>query len=369
MDRAKGEVGSARSAWHDGRASSSEEIREDIGKTRSEMDATLDELDRRLSLSYWTDEILGRLRSNPEARREAMDSLKSAGLSAAEQLRRHPWPALLIGGGVAWWIAQSGSSESPGVARGSLVDARTGEPYPGREEEAYGSEIGTRARMQHKAKEMVRRSGDRAAEMASDITASAESAVRQFGSKAKAHLSSAGHSVGSSARAGAQAAGRQVRSGASYGGHQLMAGGRRVSSATMHAFRDSPWSAGMACLGLGMLAGALIPATGRENAWMGEASDRLREKASETLQKGQEIASASLDAARHEAERQGLTGQEIRRQAGEMASRTKEALREEGRGAEGLQEKVSHVVEAATDEARRKAEEEGLAPRAKTPDE
>jgi len=72
---------------------------------------------------------------------------------------------------------------------------------------------------------------------------------------------------------------------------------------------------GAACLGLGLLAGLLAPATKQENELMGDAADRLkdqvRDMGEQAVERGKKAASAAAGAVKKEAERQGLTPEKI----------------------------------------------------------
>jgi hypothetical protein len=94
---------------------------------------------------------------------------------------------------------------------------------------------------------------------------------------------------------------------------------RQGADQFQRAVREQPLAVGAACLGLGLLAGLLAPATPRENELMGEASDQLkdqvkdqaREVGEQAMERGKEAASAMAGAVKKEADRQGLTPEKL----------------------------------------------------------
>jgi hypothetical protein len=105
---------------------------------------------------------------------------------------------------------------------------------------------------------------------------------------------------------------------------------------------------GAAFLGIGLLAGFLLPATRNENEWFGEASDavrsRIKEAGQDLVNRGKHVAQAATEAARSEAERRGLSPEQVKeglkavgRETYQAAQRTAE---EEGMSPEALKKKT-----------------------------
>lgn len=111
-----------------------------------------------------------------------------------------------------------------------------------------------------------------------------------------------------------------------------------------HYFHQHPLTFGVGAVALGFAVGMLLPATKPEERWMGEASERVRERGRETMHKVGDVARHSYeearDTARSEMEERGLDAQSIREGAHDVAHEAKD------------------VAEKTAKEARRAAEEE-----------
>src|SRR5688572_29959100 len=144
-----------------------EQIRDDIRRTRANMDETVDAIGERLRPRHLLDDVIDLFRSPSSGgggdassgsspnMRDAANVAKDLGANAFQKLKAHPMPAALIAAGVAWLLFDETSSNGGGRrARsrqdvrgrwrdeelrdysGSYVDARTGQPYEG----SYGAE-------------------------------------------------------------------------------------------------------------------------------------------------------------------------------------------------------------------------------------
>ena len=122
--------------------------------------------------------------------------------------------------------------------------------------------------------------------------------------------------------------------------------GRRIRRGFFDTLHEQPLVLGAVGLAVGAAIGAALPATETEDEWMGDTRDRLKDHASEAgreqLAKVGAAAGAAYDAAREEADRQGLTPEAAVAGAGSMA------------------EKVERVAEAASDAANTEAERQKL---------
>nr|CAA9221783.1 hypothetical protein AVDCRST_MAG63-536 [uncultured Armatimonadetes bacterium] len=91
----------------------------------------------------------------------------------------------------------------------------------------------------------------------------------------------------------------------------VASGAREMATGLPDTFQRNPLAFGVVALGLGTAAGLLVPETEPENRLMGQARDRLVEKAQETAgdlkMKAQIVAEETMDAAKQEAKNQGLT--------------------------------------------------------------
>ena len=108
---------------------SSEEIRSDIKGTRREMDETLDEMGERLHPRHLLDEVIDIFRSSPSgsaSRDQIARTSKRLGRTVANELRKHPLPALLAGAGLVWWIVDARQTMARG---GDFTPAAVGERF------------------------------------------------------------------------------------------------------------------------------------------------------------------------------------------------------------------------------------------------
>ena len=111
-----------------------------------------------------------------------------------------------------------------------------------------------------------------------------------------------------------------------------------------HYFHQHPLTFGFGALAIGFAVGMLLPATRQEEQWMGDASERVRERGRETMHKVGDVARSSFeearDTARQEMEDRGLDANSLRESAREVAHDARD------------------VAEKTAKEARRTAEEE-----------
>lgn len=126
--------------------------------------------------------------------------------------------------------------------------------------------------------------------------------------------------------------------------HSAQDMGGRARQGFDHYFQQHPLTFGLGALAIGFAVGMLLPATRPEERWMGEASERVRERGRETMHRVGEVAKSSFEeareTARHEMEERGLDANSLRESAREVAHEARD------------------VAEKTAKEARRAAEEE-----------
>jgi len=129
---------------------------------------------------------------------------------------------------------------------------------------------------------------------------------------------------------------------------------RRAGSSVGHLIDERPLVVGLVGLAIGALLGALLPATRREDEWMGETRDDLARRARAEIDKAERVAERAVDTARSEAAQRDLTPEGARRAAANTvrdAERAAEArIKDVG---ERLREVGEATREAAEDEAKR----------------
>jgi ElaB/YqjD/DUF883 family membrane-anchored ribosome-binding protein len=272
-------------------AKTSDEIREDIERTRMELEETVDALGAKLKPR--------------RIAKEGWQAVKTSSEQGANRLvriaRDYPIPMGLIGVGVTWLVIESrrrAAGES-WTERGEGDYSEFASPGEYEGSAAYGSEgrnLADRAREKMAgAKDAI---GD-AAGRVSDTASSAAQRVRDAASQAGSKVGQVAGSVRDRAVDLGQRTGYQVR---------------RARDSYWDLVERRPIAAGMATLAVGLLIGLLIPTTQRERELMGETRDDLlrgvKETGRETFEKTKEVARSAVDAASEaaqtEAERQNL---------------------------------------------------------------
>jgi gas vesicle protein len=232
--------------------------------------------------------------------------------SLARQIKEHPMPSLLIGGGLAWLIADTDDDESrtpPGHLAGAARSAghAVGETLD-HAKEAASDALGT-------AKEKLADTGH-------TLHEKGEQVVHQIQETSKTALAKARHGISDSYHAGAERFG--------------------------HAVEEYPLAVGVAFAALGLLAGISLPHTRKEDQWLGEKSDEVieaaKEKGDQLLESGKAVGARVLEAVKEGAEEQGLTGSKL---AGTLSE---------------LADKGAQVLEKAKEEAKQAVDDEGLKP-------
>jgi hypothetical protein len=384
-----------------------EQLRDDIRRTRANMDETVDAISERLRPRHLLDDVIDLFRSpssgggnggassgSSSNMRDAAGVAKGLGANAFQKLKAHPMPAALIAAGVAWLLFDENTSGGGRRARsradvrgrwrdeelreysGSYVDARTGQPY----DESYGTEYTQGGRYEGSEQSgpgMMSRAASAAKAVGHGI-ASAASTVGSAASSVAGVASSAASSVAGAASSARDMAGGMTHRAGEYASSAREYASGAGSSASQYGRRASDWSGqaygsarhGMrrsaeysqqtfqqsleqyplavvaAALAGGMLTGLLLPVTRRENELMGEQSDRLKEQAREAGQSLME------------------KGKEVANAAVEVANNTVGAVTEEA-GNQGiapnkLVEKVKTVARDVATAAKESARREGL---------
>lgn len=279
---------------------------------------------------------------------------------------------------------------------GSFVDARTGQPY----DENYGwqwrhlmacdaiagdyesasdeslsdkaSECwdSVRSSLSDKSltvKQKLKRMSETISSYAEQTGRKVKSASGQTADSLRSMAQSTGEglsSAGQYTRNAAGTAATQLSGAAQSAGQSVKQGARLAHQKTCQAMDDHPLAVGAAVLGLGLVAGLLAPSSRREDQWMGEASDELKQDAKdagqEAIERGKEVAAKTASAAMDEAEEQGLTPGQLAKSARETAQNVSEAVAEETDGeapsAEGVADRVRNVAERAGETAKSETE-------------
>lgn len=138
----------------------------------------------------------------------------------------------------------------------------------------------------------------------------------------------------------------------------------QVSDKYQQASQQYPLAIGAGCMALGMLAGLVIPRTRREDKWMGETADSLKQDAREAgeqlVARGQQVVSETMDKASASAEQHGLTGDSLldrgKRVVSKVVDAASEALNEEDLTADKLAGDIKSVGNDVAGKAKDEAE-------------
>lgn len=224
---------------------SPEEIQAEIARTRGDMDATLTAIEQRLTPGQLFDQGLDYLRHS--GAREFASNLGTS-------VKNNPMPVALMGISIAWLMATASRRPSSSYMH---------------EGEAGGPGVMERA--------------SAGVSSARDSLSSAKDSLSQASQSVRERV---GH-LGQGARAQMDRARAQAE---------------RMRSGYDSMVREQPLALGAIGLAVGVLLAAVTPRTRKEDELMGEASDRLTEKAKETgkaqLEKAKEIGKEQLDKAK-----------------------------------------------------------------------
>ncbi len=311
-------------------------IRAEIRATREDLAATLSEIQEKLSPRRITDEAVGSVRRATigrveDAAEDARSVVKGAGENVFETIKRNPAPAVLAAVGLGWLFMEGRGRSSRRDGRGyePARRGRAGDRYyyaderqgPGNYGYSY-DEYGRRSmdyreprvrEFEHQGQGMRERAG----EIAGQATDRVQEAARHAGDRVQEVAGQAAGTVQNAAETAREAAGQAVdtaRQSVQTVAHQAHYRAERVGSRFGDMMEENPLLIGAAAVALGAIIGFAFPTTEKESEIMGEARDRMMERAqevvSETAQKVQHVAqeatAAAKEAARDEAERQNL---------------------------------------------------------------
>jgi ElaB/YqjD/DUF883 family membrane-anchored ribosome-binding protein len=260
-----------------------EQLRADIEDTRAEMSQTLNEIQERLSPEHLMGQVKETVREATvgkvervmqragetiadvtEPAREAMGragtAIAETGKSVGNSMWRNPIPVALIGLGLGMLALRSYRGSSGYETR--TTTPRRRQSFRG-DEMPYGEGMATttRARMNTGTGTL-----DQVKETASDLANRSTTAISNLGTKAKDSASTAGRRFG-----------------------ELM--------------RENPLAMGAVAVAAGTAVGLALPSTRFENEYVGEASERLVDKA-------QEVAREAIDKVQSAAQQMTSEGQQ-----------------------------------------------------------
>lgn len=350
-------------------------IEHDIDETRRRIDGTLDALSMKLSPNRLAAEALDAVRAN-------------GGEFAGNMLRtvkENPVALAMLAGSFAWLMmsdrrrqaephhpgphdrSQAYARPDPGSAPYAGTGAAPGYPVAGQAGSGFhsGGAHPSGTASAPSAADRARSAAGRAGEAAGSVAHGAAETARRAGQAATDAAGRAGSAAAGTASAARDAAGsaaesvrataQDLRDGIGGAGRavgersaEAYAGARDMTRRAGEFLAENPLMVGAIGLALGGLVAAVLPATRREDEWLGEAGDRIRGQAAEAVRdvarEGREVAEAAAGSAVEEARRQKLTPEE----AGRSVQQTVEQV------ARGGAEVAKAAVRAAEEETRRR---------------
>lgn len=215
----------------------------------------------------------GAVHTTRDAMGNVVEAARDTGSSTIEVIQRNPLPAALLATSVGWLWMNARKQSDAGYDYPSRPLARD---YPNRYDSTYSARYGTEVEHgQHPSDRTgFQQAAQGAQERVSDLTERVKDRVGDVGSTLQ---------------------------------HQA----HRATDTYERWMQENPLAVGAMAVALGAAVGMAIPETPQEHRVMGEARDRLVDRAQEVTQevaqKVQSVAHEAIDTAREEARTQGLT--------------------------------------------------------------
>lgn len=313
----------------------SDEIRREIDSTRQQLDQTIDALVDRFKGRHLVDEVIGVFRTQAAGEKaaqikdKALQTTNSAVNSIVNSVKSNPWPAVLIGAGVAWMIYSSRQSSS------QTDDEYLETGYEDELEDDVGYEFSgggygaAGVSGDYEADLTVGEGGEGAAAGLGDKLRNAKDKLGEKASEAKDQLQQKASEIGDRLRDSTE----NIRNRASELSSQLRDRSRQLYETSRErvttTVNEHPLEVGLGVLALGVVAGLAIPTPRKIHEVVGPRVDRIRDRARQAGQdlvnRGRHVAEAAAQAARQEAQSQGITPDALKAKAGAVVDRTKEA--------------------------------------------
>jgi ElaB/YqjD/DUF883 family membrane-anchored ribosome-binding protein len=259
-------------------------IRSQIDDTRHRMDETIGALGERLRGRHLVDEALHFFRTQNENgnmnkfKQKLSTSANTMVHSVVDTVKANPLPAVLVGAGVAWYLY---NQTHRGVANGSSSDPEGYGNYYGESYARDASDLGI------SAQDIVEPRGG-LKEKAGQIQERSKEALHAAGDKI--------HEMGEQVRERAHELGDRSR--------QLYRQGRQRVASTIV---ERPLESGLVILAVGLLAGLALPTPPRLRQTIAPRARQLRRRAEDVVERGRVVIHRAAEAAKTEAEAQGLT--------------------------------------------------------------
>jgi ElaB/YqjD/DUF883 family membrane-anchored ribosome-binding protein len=236
----------------------SEVIKDDIDRTLYEMDQTVCELQRRVSVRSLVDKVAGAVSQPAVAGR------------MAQSVKDNPVPSALIGLGLVFLAVDRFSGRGRNAGEGPRTRGRT----KGHDFKEDGSVNDRTRRGEDYAKDKLGDTGGRLTNAASDVGHKASDIM----DTAKDKVSHAADSISDathSARQNLSRAGRRAMDTVSDAAHAVGYRVRHARQDAEHMYNDNPLAFGAAAVAVGLVGGLLLPSTRAEDRLMGDVRDDI----------------------------------------------------------------------------------------------
>lgn len=255
-------------------APSTTAIRADIERTRERLGDTVEALGAQLNPSHLAQRVKDSVREATIGRVQHMasntkDRMAETSRDLAQTIRDNPLPAAMAAAGIGWLLL-SRSERQPSPYRDNGPADRN--PY-GADNERSGVK-----------------------EMASGVTEK----VQEFGEKAHDaadRVMDKAHDVTRRVVDSAKSTGERISDTTDSAMHQVRDKTRRATQRVEGQYQENPMALGAVALALGLAIGMSAPRTRKEVAMVGDASDRLMDKAREQLASTTERVEGVIDRA------------------------------------------------------------------------
>ncbi|RJQ87516.1 MAG: DUF3618 domain-containing protein [Desulfobacteraceae bacterium] len=314
-----------------------DEIRAEIEKTRQETIRTINELERRLSPSRLMAEIKEKTREATVGRASAMarqtgETSKRWGTALVDTLKNNPIPTMMLGGGLAWLIANGvrREAEESFETEAEFIERRrsVGTDVTG----TYGMGFIDRRRSSSETIDRREKAAEKAAQVKSrlrDKTDEARGKAAEWSNQVREKASQTSEQV----KVKAQELGISADEYRRRAQQSLVQGGRSAKAGFFRSVESNPLAVAGVMMAAGAAIGLLFPETTYEHEKMGpqrdQMLDRAREAGREKIEQVQAVVQEAKESAKDEAERQGLVSRETSEKVEQKAAGVGQEIRSE----------------------------------------
>jgi hypothetical protein len=334
-----------------GQDADSGQIKAEIDHTRGRIDQTLDALGEKLRPRNLLDEVFeyftgGEGTGSKEVAGQVKGTAQKLSRSLWHQIQEHPMPSLLIGAGIAWMFSEQKQRRAyygpqPASIRGE--GGRLSESVSHSAHSARESAQGMAQSGKETLQGIAHAGQERAGAVAGEIQEKAHE-LREMSAEQLAQMKEKASNFGAQAKG------------------QATAAMRSTEEKYHRAVEEYPLAMGLGFLAFGVIAGLALPHTRIEDRTLGkradELKDQVRSQGQQIVKTVENVAMAAGSAAFEEAEKQGLSVQNLGEKIGRVASEAAQVVSEKAKE-EGLdQGHVKEQVKSVGHEAKRAAQEE-----------